>query len=270
MPAQISIQLAQTAYRPGDTVRGTVHLTVASDLRPRDIVLHVFGEEVTMLGPNSLMTERTHTFELTFSLWSPTAHDDKLPKGEYDFPFEFALPASLPPSFNGEFTRIVYLITGKVDLPLHADIHHEQALHVLPSLVTEPDRPVAATATAPGLSVELQLNSHIFSPGDHLTGTLQLSGAEPVSTVCVEIVSREKGEAREFTDHFDKVRVRAEIDPARLAGGQPFSIDLPLPEDADPSFVAQHSAKSRLVRATVTCPSQPPLIAEVDVLVGIQ
>jgi hypothetical protein len=270
MPAQISIQLAQPAYRPGEAVHGTLHLTAHSDLRPRDIVLHAFGEEVTMLGPNSLMTERTHVFELAFSLWSPTAHDDKLPKGEYDFPFEFALPAGLAPSFNGEFTRIVYLITGKIDLPLHADIRHEQALHVLPPIITELDQPVTTAAEAPGLKIELQLNGRIFYPGDHLTGTLRFSGAAPVTAAQVEIVSREKGEAREFTDHFDKVRVRAEIDPARLIGGQPFPIDLPLPEDADPSFVGQHSAKSRLVRATFVCLNRPPLIAEAGVIVGIK
>src|SRR5512143_4133884 len=127
MPAQISIQLAQSTYRPGETVRGTVHLSAQGDLRPRGVMVHAFGEEVTTLGPNTLMTQRSYPFDLSFNLWSPTAHDDKLPTGEYDFPFEFALPVSLPPSFNGEFTRIVYLLEAKVDLPLHADIRHEQA-----------------------------------------------------------------------------------------------------------------------------------------------
>jgi hypothetical protein len=82
------------------------------------------------------------------------------------------------------------------------------------------------------------------------------------------VISRETGEAHEFTDHFDKVRVRAEIDTARLTGGQPFPIDLPLPEDADPSFVGQHSTKSRLVRARIECATAPAVIAEVTIRVG--
>jgi sporulation-control protein spo0M len=271
MSAQITLQLDRSHYRPGETVRGTVHLTIGSDLRPRGVVLHAFGEEVTTLGPNAVMTERTHPFDLAFNLWSPTAHSDKLLKGDYDFPFEFALPIMLPPTFDGVFTRILYVIEAKVNLPLHTDIHHEQQFTVRPAPLLEVDRPVSASAESPqGLKLELALNAGTFYPGDHIQGTLRVSGAAqaPIATAVVEIVSHEQAEAREFVDHFDKVRVRAEIDPAQLSGGQLFPIDLPIPEDADPSFVGQHSAKSRLVRATINCVNAAALIAEVAINVG--
>jgi hypothetical protein len=272
MPAQISLQLDQPAYRPGETVRGTAHLIARHDLRPRGVVLHAFGEEVTTLGPNTLMTQHSQPFELSFNLWSPTAHDDRLPQGEYDFPFEFALPPALPPSFNGEFTRIIYLIEAKVDLALHTDIRGEQLLHVLPAPLTDADQPVSASAQAQGVQVELALTANGYYPGDRAAGTLRVTGADQVSitTAAVELISHEKGEAREFTDHFDKVRVRIEIDPGQLIGGQPFPIDLPIPLDADPSFVAQHSSKSRLVRARLEGPHFPPLIAETVIVVGVK
>jgi hypothetical protein len=273
MPAQISIQLDKPNYRPGDAVHGTIHLIVRSDLRPRNVLLHAFGEEVTTLGPNTLMTQHSQPFDLSFNLWSPTAHDDKLLKGEYDFPFDFALPPALPPSFNGEFTRIVYLLEAKVDLALHTDIRGEQALHILPAPLTMADEPVNASVTSPqGVKLELLLNASGFYPGDHVHGTLRLIGAQQlaITAATVELVSHEKGEAREFTDHFDKVRVRIEIDPAQLLGGQPFPIELPIPEDADPSFVAQHSAKSRLVRARLEGPHFPPLIAEAVITIGVK
>jgi hypothetical protein len=268
MPAQISLQLDKANYRPGDTVHGTLHLTVRGDLRPRSVMVHVFGEEVTTLGPNTLMTQRSNPFDLSFNLWSPTAHDDKLPAGEYDFPFEFTLPAVLPPTFSGEFTRILYVIAGKIDRPLHSDIHHEHQFIVLPVPLTEAEKPVRMIAQSPqGIRVELALTASGFYPGDHILGTLQVTGTESarVTAAMVEIVSREKAESHDFVDHFDKVRVRAEIDPARLSGEQPFPIDLPIPEDADPSFVGQHSAKSRLVRATIQCANAPALIAEVPI-----
>jgi hypothetical protein len=273
MPAQISLQLDKPAYRPGETVRGTIHLAVRSDLRPRSVLLHAFGEEVTTLGPNTLMTQHSHPFDLSFNLWSPTAHDDKLLKGEYDFPFEFALPAALPPSFNGEFTRIVYLLEAKVDLALHTDIRGEQALHILPAPLVNADQPISASAQSPqGVQLELALKSSGFYPGDHVAGTLRVSGAEQLSITAatIELISHEKGEAREFTDHFDKLRVRIEIEPAQLIGGQPFPIDLPIPDDADPSFVAQHSAKARLVRAKFESPDLPPLIAEAVINIGVK
>jgi hypothetical protein len=283
MSDQISLQLDQPTYHPGDTMHGTLHVSARSELRPRGIHVHAFGEEVTTLGPNALMTQRSNPFDLSFNLWSPTAggtpkaggtpnaHDDRLPVGEYDFPFEFTLPAALPPTFNGEFTRILYVIAGKVDRPLHADIHCEHQFTVLPAPLTETEKPVRTAAQSPqGVRVELALTASGFYPGDHIQGTLQVTGVEALtlSAATVEIVSREKAEAREFVDHFDKVRVRAEIDPARLIGGEPFSIDLPIPEDADPSFVGQHSAKSRLVRATINCANAPALIAEVSINVG--
>lgn len=271
MPAQISLQLDRPAYRPGDAVRGTLHILVRSELRPRGVHIHAFGEEVTTLGLGSLMTQRSNPFDLSFNLWSPTAHDDKLPPSEYDFPFEFTLPAALPPTFNGEFTRILYVVAGKIDRPLHTDIHYEHQFKILPAPLIDAEKPARTAAQSPhGVRVELALTASGLYPGDHVQGTLQITELADhlLTAVMVEIVSREKAEAHEFVDHFDKVRVRAEIDPARLMGGEPFPIDLPIPEDADPSFVGQHSAKSRLVRATIHCANAPALIAEVPITLG--
>ena len=273
MPAQISLQLDKPAYRPGDVMHGALHLTARGDLRPRGVAVHAFGEEVTTLGPNALMTQRSNPFDLSFNLWSPTAHDDKLPAGEYDYPFEFTLPAALPPTFNGEFTRILYVIAAKVDLPLHADVHHEHQFTVLPAPLVEAEKPARTVAQSPqGVRVELALTASGFYPGDHIQGTLHVAGtgSTALTAATVEIVSREKAEAHEFVDHFDKVRVRAEIDPAQFSGGQPFPIDLPIPNDADPSFVGQHSAKWRLVRARIDCAGAPAVIAEVTIQVGVK
>jgi hypothetical protein len=271
MSAQVLLQLDQPAYRPGDVVRGALHLTAHSDLHPRGVAVHAFGEEVTTLGPNAMMTQRSYPFDLSFNLWSPTAHDDKLPAGKYDFPFEFTLPATLPPTFNGEFTRILYVIAAKVDLPLRADVHHELQFTMLPAPHVETDKPARTVTQSPqGVRVELALAASSFYPGDHVQGTLQVTGlaSSTLTAAAVEIVSREKAEAHEFVDHFDKVRVRAEIDPAQLSSGQSFPIDLPIPDDADPSFVGQHSAKSRLVRARVDLANLPAVIAEAAIRLG--
>ncbi len=252
-------------------MRGAVHLTAHSDLRPRGVILHAFGEEVTMLGPNTLMTQHSHPFDLSFHVWLPTAHEDKLRHGEHAFPIEFSLPVNLPPTFDGEFTRIVYLIEAKVDLPLHADIRHEQRLKVLPAPLVDADKPVRAAASlASGERLELQLNASGFYPGERLSGVLRYSGAATVTTAVVELISREKAEAREFADHVDKVRVRVEIDPAQLKGGALVSIEFPIPEDVDPSFVGQHSSKERLVRARLVLPDNQMLVAEAIVQLGVR
>ena len=242
-----------------------MRVTVQSELRARAITLHASGDEITSLGPNVLMTEHTHPFDLAFNLWSPVVDQDKLPVGEKTFPFEFVLPMNLPPTFKGEMTTIAYRLEAKIDRPLATDLHAEQAFNVRVPPPIDAAKPVRASVSlSSGLTLELALNASGYCPGDHVRGALHLIGIAPaIKSVVVEVVSREKGEAREFADHVEHVRVRAEIDPAQfsgpaqVAGSAPYPIDLPLPDDTDPSFVAQHSSKTRYVRAQVD-PSRRP------------
>lgn len=247
-----------------------MRVSAQTDLRARTVMLHAIGDEITSLGPNVLMTEHTHPFNLSFSLWSPGAEQDRLPTGEHTFPFEFALPPSLPPTFKGELTTIAYRLEAKVNRPLATDLHTEQQLIVRVPPPADADKPVRASASSSsGLTLELELKASGYCPGDHVAGALHIIGALPaIKTVVVEIVSREKGEAREFADHVDHVRVRAEIDPAQFSGGAPCPIDLPLPDDADPSFVAQHSSKTRSVRAQLTLADGHTLTTETVIRVG--
>jgi len=243
---------------------------VRSELRPRGITLHAIGDEITSLGPNVAMAEHTHPFNLSFNLWSPTTEHDRLPIGEHTFPFEFALPANLPPTFKGELTTIAYRLEAKVNRPLATDLHAEQQLIVRMPPPVDADKPVRASASLKtGLTLELELKASGYCPGDHVVGALHLIGTPPaLKSVVVEVISREKGEAREFADHVEHVRVRAEIDPAQFTGGAPCPIDLPLPDDADPSFVGQHSSKTRYVRAQLTLADGHTLTTEAIIRVG--
>jgi hypothetical protein len=272
MPAQLFIQLdrAEASYHPGEIVRGRLRVVVRTELRPHGIALHAIGDEVTSLGPNVLMTEHTHPFDLSFHIWLPSADQDKLPVGEHTFPFEFALPANLPPTFKGELTTIAYRLEAKVNRPLATDLHAEQKLIVRVPPPVDAAKPLrASTSLGTGLTLELELNAGGYCPGDHVLGALRVIGTHAaIKTAIVEVASREKGEAREFVDHVEHVRVRAEIDPAQLGGGSPYPIELPLPDDADPSFVAQHSSKTRSVRATLTLADGHTLTTEALIRVG--
>ena len=247
-----------------------MRIVVQSELRPRGITLHALGDEVTSLEPNVVMTEHTHPFNLSFNIWSPSAEQDKLPAGEHAFPFEFALPANLPPTFKGELTTIAYRLEAKINRVLVTDLHAERAFSVRVPPPADADKPLRASShLQSGLTLELDLKASGYCPGDHIAGALHLIGTVPaIKAAVVEVYSREKGEAREFADHVEHGRVRAEIEPAQLSGGTPCPIDLPLPDDADPSFVGQHSSKTRYVRAQVTFTDGSALTAETVIRVG--
>ena len=252
-------------------MRGAVHIGAHGELRSRGIVVHAIGDEITTLGPNVLMTEHTHPFDLSFHVWSPSIEQDRLSTGEHMFPFEFVLPIALPPTFDGELTKIAYRLVVKIDVPLRADLHLEQPFKVRVPPLIDAARPLHTSANTPsGSTLELDLEASDLYPGDHVIGELRVIGveAQSIKAAKVELISRETGEAHEFVDHVEKLRVREEIDPARLTGGQSCSIDLPIPLDVDPSFTAQHSAKARMVRAQIDLADGHTLTAEAVIRVG--
>ncbi len=234
-------------------------------------MLHAVGDEITSLGPNIAMKAHTHPFDLAFSLWSPSIDNDVLPAGERVFPFEFSLPAILPPTFDGDMTKIAYRIEAKVDLPLQPDLHVEQPFTVLAAPITDAPKSVLATANLPdGLTLELHLNAVGFYPGDHILGDVQVIGsaAKTIKTATVDLLWREKGEAHDFVDHTEGLNVRVEIDPAQLSAGQLFPIDIPIPTDVDPSFVSQHASMTRFVRAELKLVDDKSLVAETIIRIG--
>jgi hypothetical protein len=246
-------------------------ITAKADLHPRSIMLHALGDEVTSLGPNVAMKAHTHPFDLAFQLWAPSIEQNTLLKGEHAFPFEFGLPAILPPTFKGELTTIAYQLEVKVDLPLHTDLHVEQPFTVLLAPIADAEKAVRATAhLSDGTALELQLNAVGFYPGDHVLGSVQLIGgyAPTIKHASVDLAWREKGEAHDFVDHTEGLNVRLEIDPAALLRGQLFPIDLPVPLDADPSFVSQHASLTRLVRAELKFADDKSLLAETIIRIG--
>ena len=252
-------------------MRGTLQVIAKSDLHPRSIMLHVVGDEVTSLGPNVAMKAHTHPFDLAFQLWAPSIEQNVLTKGEHAFPFDFGLPAILPPTFSGDMTKIAYRLEVKIDLPLHTDLRVEHSFTVLGTPIVTAEKSVRATASLPdGTTLELQLNAVGFYPGDHIAGNVQVIGraAQSIKKASVDLVWREKGDAHDFVDHTEGTNVRLEIDPSALISGQLFPIDLPVPLDADPSFVSQHASMTRLVRAEIKLADDKSLMAETIIRIG--
>ena len=49
------------------------------------------------------------------------SNEMQIEAGEYEFPFQFQLPVTIPSSFVGKHGRIAYSITGVVDRPWRFD-----------------------------------------------------------------------------------------------------------------------------------------------------
>ena len=252
-------------------MRGSVQLTAKSELHPRGVTVRAYGKEATSLGMNAAMNALTHPFDLSFKVWSPTIESDTLLAGEHTFPFEFALPLMLPPTFDGELTTIDYRVEVKVNLPMHTDLHFEKPFIIGAPPLADSDKSIRATATSPrGLTLELNLKASGFYPDEHVTGELLVigSGSETIRQATIDLVSREKGEAHDFVDRTENMRVRVEIDPTQLRNSQPFPIDIPIPADAGPSFVGRHSSQTHLVRVQIDPGSGRPLTTEAPIRIG--
>ena len=117
-------QPPQQVFFPGSEVSGALLFVLheAKSYNCIEIALHgdahVHWTETQGTGDDSReesYTAREKYVKLEALLWSKQqVPDGKLQPGEYNYPFQFILPAHLPPSFKGSVGSIKYYVEGKI------------------------------------------------------------------------------------------------------------------------------------------------------------
>ncbi|CAB1321736.1 unnamed protein product [Coregonus sp. 'balchen'] len=102
----------KVVYSPGESVSGTLKITTAHALLFKDIKVNCQG----LCGVTSKINDTAWTVEEQyFSSTLSVADKGTLKWGDHSFPFKFLIPASLPPSFEGKYGKIMYRVRAFID-----------------------------------------------------------------------------------------------------------------------------------------------------------
>ena len=100
-------------FRPGDTVKGNVLITIDEEIKARRVVFNFIGKAFTHWTESqetgrrdsyvNAETELVHysSQQIYVNLESLLWRGERLPAGEYRYPFAFQLPTQFPPCFEG-------------------------------------------------------------------------------------------------------------------------------------------------------------------------
>ena len=122
MPPKLRIQLhSNQIYHPGSTVTGSLLLDTDEPKSYKQILVQLTGRCYCRWRIYGNPMGQTHStshepyFDSFISLWdSQQSPDGKLPPGQYNWPFTFVIPASVPSSFEGKFGNIRYMLMGRI------------------------------------------------------------------------------------------------------------------------------------------------------------
>ena len=122
MAPKFWIQLASNqTYCPGTAVTGSLLLDVDKPKSYKQILVQLSGRSfvhlrVSLTGlTGGYYTSLEPYFDSVAPLWdNRQSPDGKLPPGQYNWPFSFVIPPSVPSSFEGKFGNIRYMLVGRI------------------------------------------------------------------------------------------------------------------------------------------------------------
>ncbi|XP_051517965.1 arrestin domain-containing protein 1-like [Myxocyprinus asiaticus] len=114
---KITLNNNKTVYSPGESISGTLKITIAQSIQCKAIKVNCQGFcGVTSKANDMDWTEEEQYYSSSVSI----ADKGTLKEGEHSFPFKFLLPATAPTSFEGPYGRIIYRVRAFIDTPRFA------------------------------------------------------------------------------------------------------------------------------------------------------
>ncbi|KAK7164514.1 hypothetical protein R3I94_003040 [Phoxinus phoxinus] len=114
---EITLNNNKTAYSPGESISGTLKISIAQPIPCKAIKVNCQGFcGVTSKSNDTDWTEEEQYFSSSVSI----ADKGTLKEGEHSFPFKFLLPAAAPASFEGPYGRIIYRVRAFIETPRFA------------------------------------------------------------------------------------------------------------------------------------------------------
>ena len=124
----LRIRLDNSVYHPGEQVNGRVELALKRKRKINRIELHVKGTEFSVVMGDDVedrdYKEKRAIIDYRYTIMERSS----LPAGAQILPFAFCLPANLPPSYKGTWSKISYKIKVHVDIPMAIELRGKAQL----------------------------------------------------------------------------------------------------------------------------------------------
>lgn len=129
----------QAVFFAGQVVSGSVHVVASEPLNMRGMSMKIFGKGKVHWSVASGKTRKHYRAEEIYcdckiDLLNPESAAQEsltLPAGSFKYPFQMALPSTLPSSFEGKHGYVRYLAEAKIDRPWKFDHELKTAFTVL-------------------------------------------------------------------------------------------------------------------------------------------
>jgi sporulation-control protein spo0M len=204
-----NIELEKEDYFPGETVKGTLSVTLEKVIKARKV-------EVTLEGTESLIDgsseRRSIPVPVTSAIAWASSKAESLGPGTKTYPFELALPETLRPSRSVSFDYTIpahaaengitstipssmnlamqYHLKAKIDVPRAIDPKANILLQVNPlSKKVSPMNIGSRLMIDEGnIYVEANVDKNIFTPGDKITGRVMVTKDLPERLRAIDVI----------------------------------------------------------------------------------
>jgi hypothetical protein len=254
------IELPKQLYLPGEEINGTVEFSLDKPVSERSATLCLTGKERTEVIYTTMVStgKGTQTRNMTAVQESEFLHQEtsvplpigqkgRFVSGDYNIPFKFTLPPSLPMTYKSKHVKISYAITAKIDVPLGFDIKESSELYVVPSPRTISFSPLGACSDswsdAKSAGISLALDRCEYMTGETVTGNCSFKNPHTKNLRKIDVSLRwfEEATAQGHLGTTEVLNTNAKVPVGgRLAKGEnKFSIEIP--KEAPLTFESPHS-----------------------------
>ncbi|KAF1764858.1 hypothetical protein GCK72_004808 [Caenorhabditis remanei] len=122
-------------YYPGETVKGYVLVEFEKDTRAKSLKIGWGGLLSRRCGRGEVKTSINELPLKETAVWEAENNWNKIPAGEYEYPFRFKLASTAPPTFWTRPCDIQYQVIVKLEKPLWIfNTTHKKEFKVLKGL----------------------------------------------------------------------------------------------------------------------------------------
>ncbi len=275
----VRLNIDKAFYTAGDKINGTVQAHSERAVKVRSLDVHLQGEEKVVIDPPVYAAGGYHKahYSSTNEMLNTglrLLENTILGPEDKTLPFQFQLPTGALPSYVGAYTRVVWKLQARTDIPWGTDLNDEGYLRVL-AVHSERTGPVAVENREAKPRLRLELPTNIFEPGEVIEGKLTLLEPGSLRSVRLQIIQTEDANARGTftTAHKDQSRnVSSTIFIGR--GDLPLNsavlFQVAMPELATSDYKGAYSSVSYYVETVMDIPHADDIRLYASILVGLK